>query len=187
MLYAFGFIGSSHRRPDGPFPRGHRSRRPRARHVLRRRALPLHHGRRHADGVPGRPCTTGGRRSPGAVSGGLGQAERLLVFSGFNLTFLRSSSSDTWGCPGGITCIPRVPGAQRDVHGGATILASATSSDGVPDLVVEARAGGRRQPVQSEGPRVETTSPAPTFNFDRTPIVTEATHSYAHHTEVKVA
>jgi len=33
----------------------------------------------------------------------------------------------------------------------------------------------------------ETTSPPPTFNFDRAPIVTEATHSYAHHTEVKVA
>ena len=33
----------------------------------------------------------------------------------------------------------------------------------------------------------ETTSPPPTFNFDRTPVVTEATHAYGHHPEeVKV-
>ena len=42
------------RRPDRPVPRGARPRRARARHLLRRRALPLHHGRRRGDGLPRR-------------------------------------------------------------------------------------------------------------------------------------
>ena len=36
-------------------------------------------------------------------------------------------------------------------------------------------------PWDAKGLEWETTSPPPTFNFDRTPIVTEATHSYAPH------
>jgi cytochrome c oxidase subunit 1 len=42
-------------------------------------------------------------------------------------------------------------------------------------------------PWGSKGLEWETTSPPPTFNFDRTPVVTEATHSYGHPEEVKVA
>ena len=34
------------------------------RHLLRRRAFPLHHGGRHGDGVSWGACTTGGRRLP---------------------------------------------------------------------------------------------------------------------------
>ena len=41
-------------------------------------------------------------------------------------------------------------------------------------------------PFNVRGLEWETTSPPPTFNFDETPIVTDATHSYAHPTEVKV-
>jgi cytochrome c oxidase subunit 1 len=41
-------------------------------------------------------------------------------------------------------------------------------------------------PFQAKGLEWETTSPPPTFNFDRPPIVTEATHSYAHE-EARVA
>ena len=44
-----------HRRPDRPVPRGHRPRPPPARHLLRRRALPLRDGRRHAARVSRRP------------------------------------------------------------------------------------------------------------------------------------
>ena len=53
-----------HRRLDRPDAGHHRHRRARPRHLLRGRPLPLHHGGRGADGLPRRPCTTGGRRSP---------------------------------------------------------------------------------------------------------------------------
>jgi cytochrome c oxidase subunit 1 len=42
-------------------------------------------------------------------------------------------------------------------------------------------------PWDAKGLEWETTSPPPTFNFDRTPVVTEATHAYGHPEEVKVA
>ena len=44
------------RRADGTLSRGGRPRRARHRHVLHRRALPLHHGRRHDHGVSRRPA-----------------------------------------------------------------------------------------------------------------------------------
>ena len=60
------------RRADRPDARGARPRHPRARHLLHRRALPLHHGGRHDHGVPGRP--------PLLVAEDLGQAlPRVLV------------------------------------------------------------------------------------------------------------
>jgi cytochrome c oxidase subunit 1 len=42
-------------------------------------------------------------------------------------------------------------------------------------------------PWGAKGLEWETTSPPPTFNFDRTPVVTDKTHSYAHVEEVRVA
>ena len=69
------------RRPDRPVPGGHRPRHARARHLLRRRALPLHHGGRHADGVSRRhPLLVAEDHRP-ALSGGLGEAERAASSS----------------------------------------------------------------------------------------------------------
>ncbi len=57
MIYVFGFIGPvPGRRPDRALPRLARPRRPHARHLLRRRALPLHHGRRRDHGLLRRPA-----------------------------------------------------------------------------------------------------------------------------------
>ena len=50
------------RRPDGPVPRDARPRHPPDRHVLRRRALPLHHGRRRRSWRSSAACTSTGRR-----------------------------------------------------------------------------------------------------------------------------
>ena len=49
-------------RADGPDARHAGDRRARARHLFRRGAFPLHHGRRRGDGLPGRRSTSGGPR-----------------------------------------------------------------------------------------------------------------------------
>jgi hypothetical protein len=55
MLYVLGLHRPLHdRRRHGTLPRRARRRRARARQLLRRRALPLHHGRRHDHGLHGR-------------------------------------------------------------------------------------------------------------------------------------
>ena len=57
MLYALGFIGTVHgRRPDGAVPRFDPDRRRPDRYLFRRRAFPLHHGRRIGVGVLRRPA-----------------------------------------------------------------------------------------------------------------------------------
>ncbi len=64
------------RRPHGAVPRLARARRAPDRHVFRRRALPLHHGRRLGDGVLRRRCISGGRRSPAGCTPRSGRASR---------------------------------------------------------------------------------------------------------------
>jgi cytochrome c oxidase subunit 1 len=41
-------------------------------------------------------------------------------------------------------------------------------------------------PWGAKGLEWETTSPPPTFNFDKTPIVTEEAYAYSHKQEVEV-
>ena len=58
------------------------------RHLLRRRALPLHHGRRHDHGLPRRPALLVAEDHRPAVPRGAGRSSRAaIIFIGFNLTF----------------------------------------------------------------------------------------------------
>ena len=54
-------------RADRTVPGRARRRRARDRHLLRHRALPLHHGRRHGDGLSWRACISGGPRLAGRM------------------------------------------------------------------------------------------------------------------------
>jgi heme/copper-type cytochrome/quinol oxidase subunit 1 len=88
MLYAFGFLGLFLIGGlTGLFLGADRPRRPRARHLLRRRALPLRDGRRHDHGLPRRPALLVAEDHGRMYPEGWAKFAALLVFVGFNLTF----------------------------------------------------------------------------------------------------
>ena len=77
MLYAFGFIGLfTIGGLTGTVPRGARLRRACHRHLFRRGAFPLHHGRRHPHGLSRRPPLLVAEDDRPHVSRRLGQAFR---------------------------------------------------------------------------------------------------------------
>jgi cytochrome c oxidase subunit I len=112
----------------------------------------------------------------------------LLVFVGFNLTFFPQFIVGYLGMPRRYHMYPPEFQVLNVLStAGATILGVGY----VFPMVYFAwswkygkHAGDN--PFNVKGLEWETTSPPPTFNFDRTPIVTDATHSYAHDTEAKV-
>ena len=75
------------RRADRAVPGGDGPRHPHARHLLRRRAFPLHHGRRRDHGLPRRMHYWWPKISGRMYPEGWAKFAALLVFVGFNLTF----------------------------------------------------------------------------------------------------
>jgi cytochrome c oxidase subunit I len=112
----------------------------------------------------------------------------LLVFVGFNLTFLPQFVAGYVGMPRRYAMYP----PEFQVYNilstaGATILGFGYLFPMVYltwSWFYGKPAGDN--PWGAKGLEWETTSPPPTFNFDKTPIVTEMTHQYGHPEEVKV-
>src|SRR5215204_4517802 len=106
----------------------------------------------------------------------------LLVFVGFNLTFFPQFLVGYLGMPRRYAMYPPEFQVFNVLStAGASILGVAYIFPMVY-LMWSLKYGpvAGNNPFDVKGLEWETTSPPPTFNFDRTPIVTEATHSYSH-------
>jgi cytochrome c oxidase subunit I len=112
----------------------------------------------------------------------------LLVFVGFNLTFFPQFIVGYLGMPRRYHMYPPEFQVLNVLStAGATVLGVGYLFPMVY-LAWSWKYGkpAGDNPFNVRGLEWETTSPPPTFNFDRTPVVTDATHSYAHHPEAKV-
>ena len=106
----------------------------------------------------------------------------LLVFAGFNLTFFPQFILGYLGQAAPLSRVRAgVPGAQRDVDGGRFDPGHGSYLIPLIYFIWSLRYGPKRgqQSMGRKGLEWETTSPPPTFNFDKTPIVTEEAYAYS--------
>jgi len=119
---------------------------------------------------------------------GWAKLSALLVFVGFNLTFFPQFIVGYLGMPRRYHMYPPEFQVWNVLStAGATILGVGYVFPMVY-LAWSWKYGkpAGDNPFNVKGLEWETTSPPPTFNFDRTPVVTDATYSYAPHKEVNV-
>ena len=139
-----------HRRRDGTLPRRDRPRRPRHRHLLRRRALPLRHGRRRGHGLHRRHSllvAEDHRPDVSRMVGAPGRAARLRRLQPDLLPAVRPR------LPRHAAPLSRlragVPGAQRDVDRGR--LGARGRLRAAADLPALVAAGSDVRPVRIRG------------------------------------
>jgi cytochrome c oxidase subunit 1 len=120
---------------------------------------------------------------------GWSKLSALIVFVGFNLTFFPQFIVGYLGMPRRYAAYPPEFQVFNVLStAGATILGAGYLLPMI--YLVWSWFYGKPagdNPWEARGLEWETTSPPPTFNFDRTPVVTELTHMYGRPEEVKVA
>ncbi len=176
------------RRPDRAVPGVAGDRRAPDRHLFRGRAFPLHHGRRHGDGLPGRhPFLVAEDHRP-HVSGNLGPHRRADDLLRLQPDFFPQYLLGYCGMPRRYhTYPPEFQLLNVLSSAGASILAVGyllPLGYLVWSLFYGKRAGPN--PWHATGLEWQTPSPPPTDNFGQTPVVTEEPYAYAPQTGSEV-
>ena len=171
------------RRPDRPVPGDARPRRPRARHLLRGGALPLHHGGRRDHGLPGRPALLVAEDDgPDVFRVLLHASSAIMVFVGFNLTFFPQFIVGYLGMPRRYHSYPdefQVLNVMSSA--GATVLGLGYVLPVIYFLYsLKWGAVAGPNPWGASGLEWQTQSPPLTENFVETPIVTREPYEYEH-------
>ena len=175
MLYAIGFVGLfTIGGMTGLFLAALGTRRPCHRHLLRHRALPLHHGGRNRDGLSGRRALLVAEDQRQDVSRRAGELSALTVFLGFNLTFFPQFVLGYLGMPRRYAAYPpefqmlNVLSTAGAYHPGRRLRYAAVY------LLWSWKYGqaGGPNPWRATGLEWKTPSPPPTHNFEVTPVVT---------------
>ena len=184
MLYAFGFIGLfTIGGLTGLFLACARHRRARHRHLLRGRALPLHHGGRRGHGLPGRPALLVAEDDRPHVSRKAGRKlSALIIFLGFNLTFFPQFILGYLGMPRRYHAYPPEFQVLNVLStAGASILAVGYLMPLIYFIWSLRYGTGGAAPIRGAPPGLEwqTPSPPPPHNFDETPIVTHDAYDYS--------
>ena len=160
------------------------------RHLLHRRALPLHHGRRHDHGLSRRPALLVAEDQRADVQRAAGQGQRRDHLRRLQPDLLPAVHRRL---PGHAAALPRlsagVPGAERAVVGRRVDPRRGLSAaDGIFGVVAALRPGrSGSNPWGAVGLEWTTTSPPPTENFAETPVVTWDAYEYPTRVEGHVA
>ncbi len=177
------------RRADGAVPRDDGPRHPPDGHLLRRRALPLHHGRRRDHGLHGRPALLVAEDDgPACTTRPAARRRAILVFVGFNLTFFPQFVLGYMGMPRRYHAYPEEWQVLNVLSSaGASILALGYALPAfylTYSLIKGAKAPAN--PWGAKGLEWTVPSPPPTFNFDEDPVVDEPAYNYKPGREVHV-
>jgi cytochrome c oxidase subunit 1 len=184
-----GSSASSRLAASRALPRRDGARHPHARHVLRRRALPLHHGRRRHHGLPRRAALLVAEDQRQALFRAVGEVLRAAGVRRLQPDVLpavrRRVSRDAAALP---RVSAGVPGAERALDGRRVDPRGGLPA---PDHLLhpfgDCRKKAPADPWGARGLEWEIPSPPPTENFTVTPVVTELTHQYGQSQEVGIA
>ena len=169
------------RRHGRPVPGHARHGHARPRHLLRRRPLPFHHGRRDGDGLHGRSALLVAKNHrPHVFSDWWSRLTAMIIFIGFFLTFLPQFVAGYNGMPRRYHMYaPEYQVWNVMSTAGASILGVGYVLP-LFYLIASLWSGkpAGRNPWHATGLEWQTASPPPTENFEQSPVVVRPPYQY---------